>query len=388
MTELLLRLFVKNYRETEAPAVRSAIGNLAGTVGMICNVLLFLGKLLVGLSVGAVSVVADALNNLTDASSSVITLLGFRLASRPADRNHPYGHARYEYLSGLAVAAFILVIGAELVINSVSRIFSPAPVEISVVSLAVLLCATAVKLWMFFFYRTLGSKIGSTSLKAASIDSRNDVIATGAVLAGCIVNRVWDINIDGWVGLGVAVFIFISGIELAKETVSPLIGKRADPRLVERIGQIILSHDKILGIHDLLLHDYGPGQCFASVHVEMSADEDPLVCHDIIDDIECDLLEQLNVHLVIHYDPVVTDDREWNDLRCAVKEIVEQVDPALSIHDFRMVKGAEQTKLVFDLAIPYSMTSHYRELKQRIDKALRERGIFYPAVIRFEGSSE
>lgn len=388
MTELLLRIFVKRHGETQDPAVRCAIGNLAGTVGIVCNALLFLGKLLAGLAVGSVSIVADALNNLTDASSSVITLLGFRLARRPADKNHPYGHARYEYLSGLAVAAFILVIGAELVINSVSRIFDPAPVESTGVTLAILLCATVVKLWMFAFYRRLGDRIGSTSLKAASVDSRNDVIATGAVLAGCIVNRIWGINIDGWVGLAVAVFIFVSGMNLARETVSPLIGTRGDPGLVERISGIILSHDKILGIHDLLLHDYGPGQCFASVHVEMSADEDPLVCHDIIDDIECDMLEELNVHLVIHYDPVVTGDREWDELGGVVREIARDIDPALSIHDFRMVKGAEQTKLVFDLAVPYSMSNRYRELKQRMDDALRQRGISYPAVIRFEETAE
>lgn len=388
MTKLLLRLFVKNYRQTDDPSVRLVIGKLAGTVGIICNLLLFAGKISVGLLTGAVSIIADAVNNLSDASSSLITLLGFRLAQRPADRNHPYGHARYEYLSGLAVAAFIFLVGGELVASSVEKIFQPVFVEFSAATFVILLAAIAIKLWMFLFYRCLGNQIQSATLLAAAADSRNDVIATAAVLAGCLVSKFTAFSIDGFVGLAVALFILYSGVQIAKETVSPLIGKRADQELVQRISDIILSHDKILGIHDLLLHDYGPGQCFASVHAEMSAEEDPLVCHDIIDDIECDLLEKLNVHLVIHYDPVVTNDPEWDSLRQTVHMIVEAIDPVLSVHDFRLVKGAEQTKLVFDLAVPYGTKHSGRELKRQIDEKLTERGIGYPTVIRVEKAEE
>ena len=388
MTELLLRLFVKNHRDLKDPAVRGSVGRLAGTVGLVCNILLFLGKLAVGLAVGALSIVADAMNNLSDASSSLVTLLGFWLARRPADPDHPYGHARYEYLSGLAVAVLIMFLGVELVKSAVTRIFQPVSTQISLVTLGILAAALAVKFWMFLFYGTLGRRIDSLTLKAAAADSRNDVLATLAVLVGCAAERLWNIRVDGWVGLAVAVFIVISGIGLARETISPLLGMRADPELTEQIRQIILSHDKILGIHDLLLHDYGPGQCYASVHVEMSAEEDPLLCHDIIDHIECDLLEQLNVHLVIHYDPVVTADPEWDRLRLTVEDVVGAIDPTLSVHDFRMVRGAEQTKLVFDLALPYAMADQFPALKHRIDDALRAQGIEYPALIRFECAAE
>ncbi len=386
MTELLLRLFVRDYRNTSSPSVHSAIGKLAGVTGIACNILLFLGKFAAGLLSGSVSVIADAVNNLSDASSSLVTLLGFRMAQQPADRDHPYGHARYEYLSGLVVAALILLIGADLAKSSLEKILHPAEVEFSAVTFSILLCSMAVKIWMSIFFASLGKRICSTTLRATSVDSRNDVIASAAVLAGCLVNYFLGVNIDGWVGLAVAVFILYSGVSIAKETVSPLLGKRADPELVEKISSLVLDHDKILGIHDLLVHDYGPGQCFASLHAELSAEEDPLVCHDIIDDIECEILEKLNVHLVIHYDPVVQNDEEWNGMRSTVDEIIRGIDPRLSMHDFRMVRGATQTKLVFDLAVPYAMADRRRELKEQIEKELSRRGKKYLTVIRFDAA--
>ena len=386
MTELLLRLFVRDYRNTSSPSVHSAIGKLAGVTGIACNILLFLGKFAAGLLSGSVSVIADAVNNLSDASSSLVTLLGFRMAQQPADRDHPYGHARYEYLSGLVVAALILLIGADLAKSSLEKILHPAEVEFSAVTFSILLCSMAVKIWMSRFFASLGKRICSTTLRATSVDSRNDVIASAAVLAGCLVNYFLGVNIDGWVGLAVAVFILYSGVSIAKETVSPLLGKRADPELVEKISSLVLDHDKILGIHDLLVHDYGPGQCFASLHAELSAEEDPLVCHDIIDDIECEILEKLNVHLVIHYDPVVQNDEEWNGMRSTVDEIIRGIDPRLSMHDFRMVRGATQTKLVFDLAVPYAMADRRRELKEQIEKELSRRGKKYLTVIRFDAA--
>lgn len=387
MTNLILNLFVKNWRDKRNPDLHSRIGAVAGMTGIVCNLLLFGGKLIVGLLTGAVSIVADAVNNLSDAASSVMTLLGFRLARRPADADHPYGHARYEYLSGLAVAAMILLIGAELVKSSVTKIFNPEPIEFTSVTFWVLVTSMAVKLWMAGFYGRLGRMICSTTLQATSIDSRNDVLATAGVLLGCLVSKHFGVQVDGFVGLAVALVILWSGISIGRETISPLLGKQADGELVDRISTLVLSHDKILGIHDLLVHDYGPGQCFASVHAELSAEEDPLECHDIIDDIECDALAELNVHLVIHYDPVLVNDGEWNEMRRTVEAIVREIHPALSIHDFRMARGARQTKLVFDLAVPYGFENQRKELKLKIDKALKEQGKQYTTVIRFDAKA-
>lgn len=384
MTDLLLRLFIKDHKNTDSPAVRAAIGKLAGVAGIVCNCLLFLLKLAVGLLSGAVSIVADALNNLSDAASSVVTLLGFRLAQRPADRDHPYGHARYEYLSGLIVAALILLIGAELTESSIRKIFDPAPVGRSVVTFVVLLCSVGLKLWMSGFFATLGKKIRSTALRAAAVDSRNDVIASAAVLLGYLAEWLFHVSVDGYVGLAVALFILYSGVGVARETISPLLGERADKKLIENISSLVLTHEKVLGVHDLLVHDYGPGKCYASVHVELSAREEPLVCHDIIDAIECDVLEQLNVHLVIHYDPVLDNDDEWEQMRSVTQGIICAIDTQLSMHDFRIVRGAEQPKLVFDLAVPYGMDAEHKELKNRIDEALKAQGKNYTTVIRFD----
>lgn len=380
----LLRLFVKNYNDVDTPTVRTAIGSVAGTTGIICNFFLFAAKLVAGLLSGAVSVIADALNNLSDAASSVVTLIGFRLAQRPADKDHPYGHARYEYLSGSIVAVLILLIGFELVKSSVEKIFQPVSPDVSVLTLAILVGSIFVKLWMYFFYSRLGRKISSSALRAAAVDCRNDVIASAAVLLGCIVCRAFCINLDGYIGLAVAIFILYSGVTVARETISPLLGEKADGKLVQQITEVVLSHEKVLGFHDLLVHDYGPGKCYASVHVEISAQEDPMVCHDIIDDIECDILEKLNVNLVIHYDPVLENDEEWNTARQVVTEIVAQLDPDYSIHDFRIVRGANQTKLVFDLAVPYDTQINKKALRSHIEQALAQQGMDYTAVVRFD----
>lgn len=384
MTKLLLRIFVKNRQDTADPKTRAAIGKLAGGVGIFCNCLLGAAKLAAGVLTGSISVTADALNNLSDAVSSVVTFFGFRLAQHPADPKHPYGHARVEYISGLVVSALILMMGFELVKSSVSRIFQPETLVLETAAFVILILSVCVKLWMYLFNRRLGKMIKSSALKATAADSRNDAIATLAVLAGFAVNKLWQINVDGYVGLAVAVFILYSGIAVARETVSPLLGKAADPELVEKISIIILSHEKVLGIHDLLIHDYGPGKCYASVHAELSAQEDPLVCHDILDDIEWDVAEALNVHLVIHYDPVMVNDGEWNRLRTQITELLQRMDASFSMHDFRLVKGAHQTKLVFDLIVPHAIQGQHRKLKEEIDGLLREEGIDYPTVIRFE----
>lgn len=385
MTNILLRLFIKNCEDTQNPAVRSSIGKLAGLTGIVCNCLLTVLKLVIGLLVGSMAIIADGVNNLSDAASSLTTLLGFRMAQRPADKQHPYGHARYEYLSGLAVAALILLIGAELVKSSIAKIINPEPIDISAATIALLAASVAMKLWMSGFYKTLGKKINSTALYATSVDSRNDVISTCAVLLGCLVNYLFGLNIDGYVGLAVAIFILYSSVGIAKDTISPLLGQQADDELVDKITELVLSHEKVLGVHDLLVHDYGPGRCYASAHVELSADEDPMACHDIIDDIECDVLEKMNVHFVIHYDPVVQNDAEQNEMRRTVGEIIRELNPAFSIHDFRIVRGSAQSKLVFDLGVPYSMIEKKKEIKERIDAALDERGKKYITIIRFDG---
>lgn len=385
MTKLLLRLFVKNYEDTENPAVHGAVGKLAGITGIVCNALLFLGKLITGWLAGSLSIMADAVNNLSDAASSVVTLLGFRLAQRPADKDHPYGHARYEYLSGLAVAVLILVIGVELVKSAVTKIFHPEPAVISVVTVGILIASIAVKLWMSGFFASLGKRIRSTTLRASSVDSRNDVLATSAVLVSCLIQFFFDVNLDGYVGLAVVLFILWSGVNIAKETISPLLGKQADPALVERLTEMMLSHDKILGIHDLLIHDYGPGQCFASVHAELDDQEDPVACHDVIDHIERQAYEELNVHMVIHFDPVAVGDAQREEMRETVEEIIHSLNSQLSMHDFRLVRDIGETKLMFDLAVPYDMDSSREQLKREIDEALRSRGKQCTTVIHFDG---
>lgn len=384
MTSLLLRLFVKNHDDTENPVVRGAYGKLAGAVGIVCNLLLFAGKLLAGILSGSVAVTADAVNNLSDASSSLVTLLGFKLAERPADEEHPYGHARIEYISGLVVAALILLIGAELAKSSFSKILHPETVEFSLLTLGVLVGSILVKLWMALFCRKLGRRIDSTTLLATSADSRNDVISTAAVLVGCLVGYFFDVKLDGYIGMAVALFIIWSGCSIAKDTISPLLGEQASGELVRNISDLILSHEKILGIHDLMVHDYGPGNCFASVHAEMDSTEDPLICHDIIDDIERDALRELRVHLVIHYDPIVTDDEELNAARALVEQEIKSIDESLSLHDFRMVRGPGHTNLIFDLVIPYSMEDRKAELKARIDERLQLQDRKYYTVITFD----
>ncbi len=384
MTRLLLRLFVRNADHTDDPKVRSSYGVLSGIVGILCNLLLFTGKLVVGTLSGSVSITADAVNNLSDASSSLVTLVGFRIAEKPADEGHPYGHARVEYISGLAVAALILVIGVELAKSSLSKIFSPAPVEFSPVVAAVLLMSIFVKLWLALFNRTLGRCIGSATLQATAADSRNDVISTGAVLLAAAVEAWSGWTIDGYMGLLVALFIIWSGVGIARDTIDPLLGKPTDPALRKLIANEIFQSDKVLGFHDLMVHDYGPGQRFATVHVEMDMREDPMACHDIIDDIERGCWERHRIHLCIHYDPIVTDDAELNHMRKLVQQRIQTLDPRLSIHDFRMVRGTSHTNLIFDMIIPYEMEGRKAELKRQIDEVVRQESDRYFTVITFD----
>jgi cation diffusion facilitator family transporter len=384
MTKLLLKLFIRN-KDTQEPGVRAAIGKLSGAVGILCNLLLAAAKLVVGILAGAVSVTADAMNNFSDAASSIVTLVGFKLAEKPADSEHPYGHARFEYLSGLAVAALIIVIGFELAKTSLDKILHPAAVLVSVPLIVVLAASMAVKLWMSLFNRKLGKLIGSTALLAVSADSRNDVIATGAVLIAAVVERLTSLPVDGYMGMAVALFILYSGANLAKETISPLLGEAASPELRKDIVKVLEGNDRVLGWHDLMVHDYGPGQRFASIHVEMDQKEDPLVCHEIIDDMERLCFEKHQVHLVIHYDPVVTDDPEIQAVREEIASILTAIDSRLTLHDFRMVRGTGHSNLIFDVALPHDMSAQKAEIKKRIDDTLqKENGGVYHTVITFD----
>ena len=387
MTKLLLKLFVKDGGDPNSTAARSAIGTLSGIVGIVCNVLLCLCKLLAGALTGSLAITADAMNNLSDATGSIVTLIGFRLAGKPADPHHPYGHARLEYLSGLAVAVLILVIGVELFKSSVEKILHPAQVEFTLVAALILMASIGLKLWMSLFNTTLGNRIHSASLLASAADSRNDCISTGAVLLSSVIGAVTKVNLDGWMGLAVAVFILYSGWNAAKDTISPLLGENTDPELRQQLSDFIQAQPKVLGFHDLMVHDYGPGQRFASLHVEMDKDEDPLLCHELIDDMERECLRLHNVHLVIHYDPVVTNDPELNRMRQLVAAILQVKDPRLTIHDFRMVPGAGHTNLIFDLALPSDLRSQEQPLQTALENALNDLGQGkYYTVITFDNA--
>ena len=353
--------------------MRTAYGNLAGAVGIVCNALLCAAKLLMGTLFGSISVTADAVNNLSDASSSIITLVGFKLSAKPADKEHPYGHARIEYLAGLAVSVLIIVIGFALARTSLDKILHPPPVAFSWLTVAVLAGSIGVKLWMAMFNRTIGRRIGSATLEATATDSRNDVISTAAVLAALVLGQATHLVLDGWMGLAVALFILYSGIGLIKETVDPLLGEAPSEELAQHIARKVLSYDGVLGTHDLMVHDYGPGRCFASVHVEMAAEKDVLESHDIIDNIERDFHDNDNIHLVIHYDPIQTGDRAVGTLRAWVEGQLKTISPQLSMHDFRTVRGPTHTNLIFDVVVPAGFALDDAALRARIQQLAQQK---------------
>lgn len=385
MTNLLVRLFIGSSGDTEDPVIRGKYGTLAGIVGIVCNVLLFAGKLAIGTISGSVSIRADAVNNLSDASSNIVTLVAFRLARKPEDAEHPYGHARIEYLSGLAVAAMILVIGVELAKESIGKILHPEPVAFSWALVTVMVMSILIKLWMALFNGSLGKKIKSTSLAATAADSRNDVITTGAVLLAAVVAKFTGLELDGYVGLLVAAFILWSGIGIAKDTISPLLGAPADPELIHLVKYEIQNFDpRILGVHDLMVHDYGPGQTFASIHVEVDRNEDVLEIHEMIDEAERMMLERHRIHLTIHYDPVVTDDKQLQHIRQQVVVLLSEMDPRLTIHDFRMVEGSEHTNLIFDVVVPDPLRGREKEIQRQLEEKLQEPDKQYHTVITFD----
>ncbi len=381
MTELLFKTFIKNYQNTSDSAVRAAYGKLAGFVGIVCNIILFIAKLIIGTISASVSITADAFNNLSDASSSIISLLGFKLAEKPADAEHPYGHGRYEYLSGLSVAVLIIIIGFELLKTSFNKIINPTAVSFNPALVIVLLLSVTVKLWMMIFNKKAGKKIKSKTLIAAALDSRNDIISTLAVLIAAIISHYTTFELDGWIGLAVAIFIMLSGFGLIKETIDPMLGVAPDPEFVDSIKEKIMSYPEVLGMHDLIIHDYGPCRKFASVHVEMAAESDVLECHDIIDNIEVDFLKNNGLHMIIHYDPILTEDPLVLDLRNQISQVVKKINPDLTIHDLRVVPGTTHTNLVFDCLASFDLKMTDTELRNEISKLVKENNPDFNCVI-------
>lgn len=371
LSNFLIRRFVGDADNVQDPRVRGAYGKLAGIAGIVANVVLFFGKLLAGVLSGSVAVIADAFNNLSDAGSSVVTLVGFRLSSAPPDKEHPFGHGRIEYLSALTVAALIMLAGVELATSAVEKILAPEGATFSWISAAILVASIAIKAWMALFNSTIGKRIRSEALAASAADSRNDVLCTAVVLISSVFTLVTGINIDGWVGAAVALFVIWSGFSIVRETVSPLLGEAPDPELVQAIHDLVMAQDGIAGIHDLIVHNYGPGRCLVSLHAEVPCDEDILHSHEIIDGIEQMLLEKLNIVACIHMDPVDTKDERVADLRAMVATIIGEMDQGLSLHDFRVVFGEQRSNLIFDLVVPYAVKDT-EALKSEIEKKIQE----------------
>ncbi len=381
----LLSLFVKNYRDTENPNIRTECASAASVIGVVSNALLSVMKIIIGILSGSIAIIADAVNNIADAASSVITLVGFKLASKPADREHPYGHRRIEYITGLIISMVICVLGLELFLNSVDAILHPTKTDYSAVSLTILVISVVIKLWQGLFYRAVGKHINSSAMIATAADSRNDAISTLAVFVGALISKFSGVNLDGWLGLAVACFIVKSGIGLVMETADPLLGTPPSGELVSNIGKKIMSYDGVLGYHDLVVHDYGSDRIFASVHLEVPAEQDILISHDIADNIEFDFRKENGIALVVHLDPIITQDEELAELRRQIEAITmlvsEEYGCEVSMHDFRVVRGKSHTNLIFDVVVPFECVLCDTELCASFDKRIRMLDPTYNSVI-------
>lgn len=371
MINLLVKTFVKDAGNVQDPQVRQRYGTLSGAVGIFLNLLLSAGKMIAGLITGSIAITADAFNNLTDAVSSVVTLVGFRMAGKQADDDHPFGHGRIEYLSGLAVSVVILLVGLELAKSSVEKIIHPEQVEFSWLSAGILIAAICVKLWMSYFNRSLSRRIGSAAMAATATDSLSDAVATSAVLLSAIIGKFTGVNIDAWAGILVALFILRAGWGAAKDTLNPLLGQSPDPELVRDIERTVLAHPQVVGIHDMIIHDYGPGRSMMSLHAEVPAGSDIMEVHDEIDAIERELKAKYHIDASIHMDPIVTGDETISKARKMVSELVRGVDPAMTIHDFRMTSGPRHRNLIFDVVVPYSVKSTDDEVRREIERKIR-----------------
>ena len=382
MITLLSNLFIKNKSEMKNPTVRQAYGMLCGGVGIFLNLMLFAGKFLAGLLSSSIAITADAFNNLSDAGSSIITLLGFKIAGQKPDPEHPFGHGRVEYISGLGVSVLILLMGIELVKGSVSKIIHPEELTFSPVIIVILLASILVKCYMFYYNRTLGKELDSAAMSA--MDSISDCLATTVVLIATLVGHFTSITIDGWCGLLVGLFICRAGIMAAKETIGPLLGQPPSPEFVEQVSNIVMSYEEVIGLHDLIVHDYGPGRVLISLHAEVPADGDILTLHDVIDTIEQELKTTLNCHAVIHMDPVQVGDEETDRLKAMVKDIIAQIDSSLTIHDFRIVTGPTHTNLIFDVVTPFDFRLTDSELTALIQEKVKQENPGYFTVIQVD----
>ena len=386
MIRLLSRWLIPDRDNVSSPAVRRAYGTLCGAVGIALNILLFIGKFFAGQLSGSIAVTADAFNNLSDAGSSVVTLLGFRLAGKKPDTDHPFGHGRIEYISGLIVAGLILLMGVELAKSSFDKILHPEAVTFSLMAIAIMAASVCVKVYMWLYNRAVGRKIKSAAMEATATDSLSDTVSTLAVLLAMLIGKWTGLAVDGYVGLVVALFILFSAYKAAKETLSPLLGQAPDPALVQQIRDIVLSNDTVLGVHDLVVHDYGPGHQFASLHVEFPAEADPLEAHDIIDNIERDFLKKDHLQVTIHYDPIVTSDAAVGILRSRLMEKARQMDPRLSIHDLRIVPGDSHTNVLFDLVFPAGYTGDKDARLAEMCNFVKEQDPRYCCMVKVEQS--
>ena len=384
MIHFLARKLIRDYNNVSDAAVRRAYGVLCGAVGIVLNLLLFAGKALAGIISGSIAITADAFNNLSDAGSSVVTLLGFKLAAQKPDSHHPFGHGRMEYVSGLVVSMVILLMGVELAKTSVEKIITPGEVDFSPVVVGILIASIAVKLYMAAYNRLVSKKIDSSAMAATATDSLSDCLATSAVLLSTLAGHFWDIHIDGWCGAAVACFILWAGVNAARETINPLLGQPPEPEFVDQIRRIVLSHPDVLGMHDLIVHNYGPGRVMISLHAEVSARGDILRLHDTIDNIERELQTQLRCSAVIHMDPIENDDEETKKQKKAVLDILSEIDPKLTMHDFRIVQGPTHTNLIFDVLVPYGFSIGDARLKAEIESQIRKKNPEYYAVINID----
>ena len=384
MTDLILRIFVRDHKNTEDPAVRDKCGRVAGAVGIVTNFLLFLMKIIVGTAFHSVSVTADAVNNLTDSGSSVVTLIGFKMASKPADEKHPFGHARIEYLSGVIVSFIVIFLGLQLGMSSIEKILTPEENALTPVALVVLVISILAKLWQCLFYRKVGRMIKSESVAATSKDSRNDVIATSVVLLGAVITMLTGVNLDGYMGAAVALFIVFSGVQLTISTADPLLGQAPEGELVQTITEKMLSYPGIIGMHDLAVHNYGVGRCFASAHCEVDAKNDILVSHDLIDNIERDFSRDLCIHMVIHLDPVIVGDARTDALHRKVQSLVTALYPTVTIHDFRVIWGVTHSNIVFDAAVPFSVKDSDAVITQKLEAEIQKLDPDYRTVVTID----
>lgn len=384
MTNFLIKHFIPNASDVKSPAVRQRYGVVSGVVGILCNALLCTAKIAAGLLTGAVSIVADGINNLSDGGSCVVSLLGFKVAGKPADDKHPFGHGRIEYVAGLIVSFIIVLMGVELAKTSLDKIFHPEEISFSWITPAVLGISILVKLWMCFFNRKMGDKIDSAVLRATAMDSLSDVAATSAVLAGFVIGYWARVNLDGYLGVLVALFILYTGVSTAKGTLDLLLGEAPDPEFVKQIQQEVLSYPEIIGVHDLIVHNYGPGHSVVSLHAEVPCDVDILKIHDTIDNAERDLKKKFDCEVVIHMDPIITDDKETNEIHQKLSSIVRLLDSRVTIHDFRMVKGPTHTNLIFDIVVPHQFRLTDDQVVESLRQAVKALDARYEIVVNVD----